>query len=94
MAVTAKPHETTQGDSEKNEGGGEMGRNESGEGNKETRTAEEKSAERRENEIVETRGDKRGEGEQIAGKASVKGENDDKPPSNLDEKPALFLDSR
>ena len=41
----------------------------------ETRSAEEKSAEREGNEIAETRGDKRGEGEQIARKASVKGEN-------------------
>jgi len=73
MAATAKPHETTRGDSEKNEGGGEMRRNESGEGNKETRTAEEKSAERRGNEIVETRGDKRSEGEQTARRASAKG---------------------
>jgi len=42
----------------------------------ETRSAEEKSAEREGNEIAETRGDKRGEGEQIARKASVKGENE------------------
>ena len=76
MAVTVKLHKTTQDDSKEHKGSEETRRDKISEGNKETRTVEENSAEREGNEIVETRGDKRGEGEQITCKASVKGENE------------------
>ena len=76
MAATVKLHKTTRDDSGEHEGSEERRRDEIGEGNKERRTAEEKSAERGGNDIVEMRGDKRGEGERIAHNASVKGENE------------------
>jgi hypothetical protein len=75
MAATVKLHKTTRDDSEEHKGSEERRGDEIGEGNKERRTAEEKSAEREGNDIAETRGDKRDEGERIARKASVKGEN-------------------